>query len=102
VVGSLKTVASELEKRYQILWQYKMPDGMRLVISPPTVTYFYIRRENAEDLGVDGKIILYWIIGKWDGKMWTGFTLLITGTSGGSCEHGNETSGFIKGEEFLD
>jgi hypothetical protein len=25
------------------------------------------------DLGVDGKIILLWIFGKWGGKVWTGF-----------------------------
>jgi len=25
-----------------------------------------------EDIGVDGKIILEWILGKWGGNLWTG------------------------------
>jgi hypothetical protein len=29
-------------------------------------------RDNLEDLGVDGKIILEWILGKYSGKLWTG------------------------------
>jgi hypothetical protein len=28
-------------------------------------------RDNSEDLGVDGRIILDWILGKWVGKEWT-------------------------------
>jgi hypothetical protein len=31
---------------------------------------------NSEDLGVDGKIILQWILGEWSGKGWTGFVWL--------------------------
>jgi hypothetical protein len=27
-------------------------------------------RDHSEDLGVDGKIILAWILGKWSGKVW--------------------------------
>jgi hypothetical protein len=27
---------------------------------------------HADDLGVDGKVILEWILGKYGGKMWTG------------------------------
>jgi hypothetical protein len=30
-------------------------------------------RDHSEDLDVDGKIILEWILGKEDGGMWTGF-----------------------------
>jgi hypothetical protein len=30
-------------------------------------------RDHLEDLGVDGKIILEWILGKQFGKVWTGF-----------------------------
>jgi hypothetical protein len=37
-----------------------------------------------EDLGVDGKIISEWILGKWDRRVWTGFIWLRIGTSGGS------------------
>jgi hypothetical protein len=47
-------------------------------------------RDNSEDVGVDGKIILKWILGKWDGKVTR-------------CrEHGNEPSNCMKVEEFLD
>jgi hypothetical protein len=34
--------------------------------------------------------------------MWIRFIGLRIGTSGGSCEHGNEPSGSIKCGEFLD
>jgi hypothetical protein len=30
-------------------------------------------RDHSEDLGVEGKIILECILGKWGGKVWTGF-----------------------------
>jgi hypothetical protein len=36
-------------------------------------------RNKAQDLGVDGKIILEWILGKLVGKLWTGLRI---GTSG--------------------
>jgi hypothetical protein len=28
-------------------------------------------RDHPEDIGVYGRIILEWILGKWGGKMWT-------------------------------
>jgi hypothetical protein len=40
-------------------------------------------RDNLEDLGVDGKIILGWILRKQDGRVWTGFIWLSIGTSVG-------------------
>jgi hypothetical protein len=40
-------------------------------------------KNNSEDLGEDGKITLEWILGKWSGKLWTGFIWLRIGTSGG-------------------
>jgi len=40
-------------------------------------------RNSLEDLGVDGRIILEWILGKWGVWMWTGFIWLGIGTSGG-------------------
>jgi hypothetical protein len=40
-------------------------------------------RNHVEDLGVDGKIILNWILGKKPGRVWTGFIWLRIGTSGG-------------------
>jgi len=39
-------------------------------------------RDHLEGLGVGGRIILYWILGKYGGKIWTGFILLSIGTSG--------------------
>jgi hypothetical protein len=30
-------------------------------------------RGHLEDLGIDGKIILEWLLGKWGGKIWPGF-----------------------------
>jgi hypothetical protein len=54
------------------------------------------RRENLEDLGVDGKIILDWILGKYGGKERSGCIRLKIPVAG-SCEHGSITGG-----EFLD
>jgi hypothetical protein len=59
-------------------------------------------RYHSENLGIDGRIILKWILEKSDGKVWTGFVWSKTGSSGGSCEHINEPSGYIKGGAFLD
>jgi hypothetical protein len=36
-----------------------------------------------EDLGIDGRTILEWILGKEGDKLWTGFIWLRIGTSGG-------------------
>jgi hypothetical protein len=57
--------------------------------------------DHSEDLGVDGKIILEWILGKLGGKMWTGCIWLRIGTSGGMFGYGNEPSSYMKGGEFL-
>jgi len=40
-------------------------------------------RHLSEDLGVYGRIILEWILGIQCGKVWTRYTLLRIGTSGG-------------------
>jgi hypothetical protein len=40
-------------------------------------------RDHLEDVGVDCKIILEWILGKYDGRLWTGFIWLRMGTSRG-------------------
>jgi hypothetical protein len=54
------------------------------------------------DPGVDGRIILRWIIRKWDVVALTGKTWLRVGTGGGICESGDEPLGFTKCVEFLD
>jgi hypothetical protein len=40
-------------------------------------------RDDAEDLGIDGNIILEWILGKYVGKVWTGFICFRIGIGGG-------------------
>jgi hypothetical protein len=39
-------------------------------------------KDHSEDLSVDRKIILKWILGKYDVKVWTGCIWLRTGTRG--------------------
>jgi hypothetical protein len=39
-------------------------------------------RDHSEDLGIDERIILGWILVKECEKLWTGFICLRTGTSG--------------------
>jgi hypothetical protein len=50
-------------------------------------------RDHEEEEDVSGWIILKWVLERWDGAVWTGLICLRIGTSGGSCEHGNEPSG---------
>jgi hypothetical protein len=40
-------------------------------------------RENPEDLGVNGRIVLRWICWKACGRLWIGFMWLTIGTGGG-------------------
>jgi hypothetical protein len=57
-------------------------------------------RDCSEDVGVDRKIILEWILGKEGGKVWLDSSGSEQGPVAGSCEHGNEPAGSIKGAEF--
>jgi len=58
-------------------------------------------RDHWGDPDVDGRIILRWIFGKWEGVE-TGWSWLRIGTDAGTCEHGDELSGSIKCGKFLD
>jgi hypothetical protein len=42
-------------------------------------------RDHSEDIDVDGRIILEWILVKYGGKVWTGCVWLRIGTSGDCC-----------------
>jgi hypothetical protein len=57
---------------------------------------------HSEDLGVDGRITLKWILTKYGEKVRTGLIWLRRGMGAGSCEHSNKPLGSIKGGEFLD
>jgi hypothetical protein len=41
-----------------------------------------MERDHSGDISVDGRIILEWILGKYGGKVWTGFIWLRIGTNG--------------------
>jgi hypothetical protein len=41
-----------------------------------------MERDHQEDQDVGGWVILGWILGRWDGVMWTGLVLLRIGTGG--------------------
>ena len=59
------------------------------------------KRYHFEDLGVDGRIILKWILNKLAGRAWTELIWLRIGTTDGSCEDANEPSRSIKCGEIL-
>jgi hypothetical protein len=50
-------------------------------------------RNHSGDPGVDGRIILGWILRKWDVGVWTGLGWLRIRQLAGRCECGNETTG---------
>lgn len=57
-------------------------------------------RDHLEDLGVDVRIILKWILWTWDSGMdWVDLTQ--ERQMAGACESGNETSCSIQYREFL-
>jgi hypothetical protein len=59
-------------------------------------------KNNLEDLGVDGKLILNWIFKKWDGGHRVDLSGSGQGKGPGVCVCGNKLSGPIECEEFLD
>jgi hypothetical protein len=60
------------------------------------------KRGHMEELGVDGKMILEWILGNRAGRCGLYSSGSGQGPKAGSCEHGNESSGSIRSREFLD
>jgi hypothetical protein len=56
--------------------------------------------DHLEDLGLDGRIILKWILKKWDGGGMEWINL--AQETDGACEFGNVPSGSIKCGELLD
>ena len=61
-----------------------------------------MERGHKEDVGLDGSIILQWVLNEWCGDAWTGLILLGVRQVAGTCECGNEPSGSIKRGEFLE
>jgi hypothetical protein len=59
-------------------------------------------RDHLGDPGVDGRIMLRWIFRKWNVGVRTGLSWLSRGKVEGTCECGNEHSGFMKCGELLD
>ena len=61
------------------------------------------KRDHLKDQRVDRRIILNWILWKWDGSIdWIDLAQNRDMWRAGSCKCGNEPSGSIKCGEFLD
>ena len=58
-------------------------------------------RDHWRDPDVDGRIILRWIIRKWEGVVGTGWSWLSIGTVAGACAYGEEPSGSENAGNFL-
>jgi hypothetical protein len=56
-----------------------MGRGGRYTVSVGNLSRIY----HLEDLGVDGRMILMWVLKKWHGKSWTGLMWFRIGTTGG-------------------
>jgi hypothetical protein len=54
-----------------------------------------------EELGIYWRLILQWILSKWNLGAWKEFSGWAQGSAAGSCEYNNETSGSIKCRKFL-
>jgi hypothetical protein len=58
-------------------------------------------RDQLEDLGIYGRIILKWILGTYGWRCGLDSSDIGQGPMKNSCEHGNETFCYIKGREFI-
>ena len=59
-------------------------------------------RDHLEDLSIEQRIILEWILKKWDEMAWTSLICLRVGESGWSLRTCKEALGSIKCGEFLE
>ena len=59
-------------------------------------------KDHLRDPGIDGRIILRWILRKRDVGVWTESSWFRIRQVAGTCECGNEPLGSIKCGEFLD
>jgi len=76
--------------------------GAQLKHSENFTFIFYLKgRYHSQDLGVDERTILEWILGNRVEMCEVGSYDSEEGLSGGSCEHGNEPFSSTKGKKFL-
>jgi hypothetical protein len=76
----------------------EVKEGRKKCIMRSSIMYTLLQillEDYSENLDVDGKLILKWIL-SWIGLIW-----LRTGFGGGSCEQGTEPWGSIKAGKFL-
>ena len=55
-----------------------------------------------EYVSLDMRVIIRWILKKYDGRAWSVLMWMRTGSSGWFFDHGNKPSGSIICEKFLD
>jgi hypothetical protein len=58
-------------------------------------------RDHWENQDIDGRTILKYILERYVEVVWIGLMWLRIGNGGGSCDHDNEPSGYIKCWEVL-
>lgn len=60
------------------------------------------RKQYIVDIGVEKRIVLKWILERWNKRVSTGFMWMRIGKLEGFCEHGNEYAGSMQFWEFRD
>jgi len=55
-----------------------------------------------QELHLDGRMLLKWILEKWEGRPWNGLSRLWKWQTAGAREHSKEPSGSIQYGEFLE